>query len=172
MSHFHVLDFNFSLTGHFTWPILSLYWCGEVRISTLTGFDNGQILIETATHSLPNLSPTFHKNVRHSLLNYLQRICHDFPWYLPISFGAKCIISGNQSLASFADIAPPKHPKRSHNLSLLTLFIPKVMFKDGQITQNSMTHPCLYSYKYYSIGQQATRLHSSAWFLLFQIPNV
>ena len=35
----------------------------------------------------------------------------------------------------------PKHPERSHILSLLTLFIPKVMFKDGQITPNSMTHP-------------------------------
>ena len=28
--------------------------CGEVRISTLTGFVNGQILIETATHSFNN----------------------------------------------------------------------------------------------------------------------
>ena len=57
-------------------------------------------------------------------------ICHDFPWYLPTSFGAKCIISGNQTIAPFAEL---------YNLSLFTLFIPKVMFKDGQITPNSMT---------------------------------
>ncbi len=47
-----MLDLIFFLTIHHGIQ----YGFGEVTISTLTGFDHGQILIETATHSLKSHS--------------------------------------------------------------------------------------------------------------------
>ena len=60
------------------------------------------------------------------------RICHDFIWYLPISSGAKYLISGNQSLTYFAEL---------YIFSLLTLLSLKMLYRNGQITPNCMTRP-------------------------------
>ncbi len=45
VSQFHVLDLM-------TYTLAYSRGCGEVTICTWTGFDHGQILIESATHSL------------------------------------------------------------------------------------------------------------------------
>ncbi len=84
---------------------------------------------------------TVHHILRYCVGDYLSPQCHKIQFrYFNDCKNLGGVMNGTLSM-NLQDCRSTKYPERTHIFTLLILFSQKVVFKDGQITTNTVTRP-------------------------------